>query len=63
MSKQIEVRPQPGEPNRPRTWGVYSDGILVEGGFFDKVYALECAKKLMALIAPAATTLKIESQP
>lgn len=45
MDQKIEVR-RGGVLGR--TWGVYVDGKLVEGGFFNRAYAVEAASTLRA---------------
>jgi hypothetical protein len=43
MSNQVKVKQQTEVGSK--NWGVYVDGKLVEGGFFTKGAALDCAEE------------------
>jgi len=46
MNKKVKVKRQT-ELNS-KNWGVYVDGKLIEGGFFSKDKAIECANTWIA---------------
>lgn len=51
--KQQPVTPRPVVKKQGRQWGVYLDGVLVEGGFFRRDAADACADALLRELGEA----------